>query len=62
MAYAQSKTISVEKIPVIDVAPLRFGTMEKAQTDAVDIRQAAEAVGILYIRNNGIPEAVIEQS
>ena len=45
MAYAQSKTISVEKIPVIDVAPLRFGTMEAAQTVALEIRQAAEEVG-----------------
>jgi isopenicillin N synthase-like dioxygenase len=62
MAYAQSKTISVEKIPVIDVAPLRFGTMEAAQTVALEIRQAAEEVGFFYIRNHGIPEAVIEQA
>ena len=62
MAYAQSKTISVEKIPVIDVAPLRFGTMETAQTVALEIRQAAEEVGFFYIRNHGIPEAVIEQA
>ena len=62
MAYAQSKTIAVEKIPVIDTAPLRFGTSEAAQAVALKIRQAAEEVGFFYICNHGISEAVIEQA
>ena len=62
MAYAQSKTIAIEGIPVIDTAPLRFGTSEEAQAVALKIRQAAEAVGFFYICNHGISEAVIEQA
>ena len=62
MTYAQSKTIAVDKIPVIDTAPLRFGTLEAAQAVALKIRQAAEEVGFFYICNHGISEVVIEQA
>ena len=62
MAYPQSKTIEIDKIPVIDVAQLRTGTFKKARTVALEIRQAAEEVGFFYIRNHGIAEGVIKQA
>ena len=62
MAYAESKTIEVDKIPVIDVSKLRSGTLEKAHAVALEIRHAAEEVGFFYIHNHGIPEAVIKQA
>ena len=62
MTYAVSKTIEIEKIPVIDVKPLRAGTLENAHSVALEIRQAAEEIGFFYIRNHGVPESVIKQS
>ena len=62
MAYATTKTIEVDKIPVIDVSQLRSGTSETALTVALKIRQAAEEVGFFYITNHGIAEAVIKQA
>jgi isopenicillin N synthase-like dioxygenase len=62
MAYAESKTIDVDKIPVIDVSKLRSGTLEKAHAVALDIRHAAEEVGFFYIHNHGIPEPMIKQA
>ena len=62
MTYAVSKTIEIEKIPVIDVKPLRAGTFENAYSVALEIRQAAEEIGFFYIRNHGVPESVIKQS
>ena len=62
MTYAASKTIEIEKIPVIDVKPLRAGTLENAHSVALEIRQAAEEIGFFYIRNHGVPESVIKKS
>ena len=62
MTYAVSKTIEIEKIPVIDVKPLRAGTLENAYSVALEIGQAAEEIGFFYIRNHGVPESVIKQS
>ena len=62
MAYAESKTIEVDKIPVIDVSKLRSGTSETAHAVALKIRQAAEEVGFFYITNHGIADAVIKQA
>ena len=62
MAYAESKTIDVDKIPVIDVSKLRSGTLGKAHAVALEIRHAAEEVGFFYIHNHGIPEPMIKQA
>jgi len=62
MAYAESKTIQVDTIPVIDVSKLRSGTLKTANAVALEIRQAAEEVGFFYIHNHGIPEPMIKQA
>ena len=55
MGYAESKTIAVEEIPVIDFGGFLGGTPEESMQVAQEIRKAAEEVGFFYIRNHGIP-------
>ncbi len=62
MAYAESKTIDIDSIPVIDTGPLHSGNSEAVRSVVSGIRQAAEKVGFFYIRNHGIPKDVIEQA
>ena len=54
MAYAISKTISVDKIPIIDVTPLRYKSLKATKGVALEIRKATEQAGFFYIRNHGI--------
>ena len=54
MAYAISKTISVDKIPIIDVTPLRYKSLKATKGVALEIRKATDQVGFFYIRNHGI--------
>jgi isopenicillin N synthase-like dioxygenase len=60
MAYASAKEITANEIPVIDVAALRAGSASALQSVARQMREAAEAVGFFYIRNHGIPQAVLD--
>ena len=62
MTYTKSKTISVEKIPVINVSPLRKGTSEEARSVGMKIRKAAEEIGFFYISDHGIPKELINQA
>ncbi len=62
MGYTKSKTISVEKIPVINVSPLRKGTSEEARSVGMKIRKAAEEIGFFYISDHGIPKELINQA
>ena len=62
MTYARSRTISVEKIPVINVSPLRKGKSKEAKSVAMEIRKAAEEVGFFYICDHGIPKEVLDNA
>lgn len=59
MNYAQAKNIAVETIPVIDVGGLANGAGVEAV--ARQMRAAAEGIGFFYVRNHGIPEALIQR-
>ena len=62
MSYARSRSIDIEKIPVINVSQLRKGNLEESKAVAMEIRQAAEEVGFFYICDHGIPKGVIDHA
>ncbi|EXJ72836.1 uncharacterized protein A1O5_03984 [Cladophialophora psammophila CBS 110553] len=49
-----------DEIPLIDLSPIYDDDLEARQALARTIRHAAENTGFFYIRNHGIPEAVIQ--
>jgi isopenicillin N synthase-like dioxygenase len=51
---------SIDRIPVIDLAPFRAGTAAGKQQVAKDIRDAAEGLGFLYFKNHGVPAEIVE--
>ncbi len=62
MAYAQSKTIDIDSIPVIDTGPLHSGNSEAVRSVVSEIRQDAEKGIFFYIRSLWIPKVVIEEA
>ena len=62
MNYADAKTIARTAIPVIDMAPLREGTVEGARHVARQLLDAAETVGFFYVRNHGLPQDLIART
>lgn len=56
----ESKTISFQEIPIIDVAPLIDGS--NPQKVAKEIGHICENIGFLYIKNHGVPKSLIEEA
>lgn len=60
MAYAEAKRLDANRIPVIDITPLRDGS------NATDVAQALHAasrdMGFIYIAGHGIPADAIEDA
>ena len=57
-----AKLLPFKSIPTIDIGPL-FGEDQAARwTTAKEIGRACETVGFFYIRNHGVPEAVIDRA
>lgn len=54
-----SKPTSFSEIPLIDIAKLLDGS--DPQAVAAQIRDACENVGFMYIKNHGVPKALIER-
>lgn len=52
--------MSVEQIPVIDLAPYRNGTDKEGVAAAV--RAAAENLGFLYVSGHGVPQQLIDDT
>ena len=61
MAYATATTIAVDDIPVIDVAALAGSDPASRLHVATAMREAAERIGFFYVRNHGVPSALIAQ-
>ncbi|MBL8698874.1 MAG: isopenicillin N synthase family oxygenase [Alphaproteobacteria bacterium] len=61
MNYATAKTIRVEEIPVIDVAPLAGDDLAAQRAVAAQMREAAERIGFFYVRNHGVPQPVVDR-
>ena len=58
-ARLASKPTSFNEIPLIDIAKLLDGS--DPQAVAAQIREACENVGFMYIKNHGVPKALIER-
>jgi isopenicillin N synthase-like dioxygenase len=57
MSYASVNDIAASTIPVIDVAPLFAGEVAHV---AEQMLAASESIGFFYIRNHGVPRALID--
>lgn len=57
-----AKRISVTDIPVIDISPLRGTDRAALEACVAQIGRACEADGFFYIKNHGVPEALIART
>lgn len=57
-----ARLIETSEIPVIDISALRGDDLAAARACADEIGRACEGVGFFYIRNHGIPEALIQRT
>ncbi|MDR3509616.1 MAG: 2-oxoglutarate and iron-dependent oxygenase domain-containing protein [Caulobacteraceae bacterium] len=57
-----AKLVPFSSIPVIDIAALRGDDRAAIDAAVAEIGRACEEVGFFYIKNHGIPEALIERT
>ena len=50
----------MQRVPVIDLAPLRSGTRAGLETVARNIGAAARDIGFFAVRNHGVPDAAVD--
>jgi isopenicillin N synthase-like dioxygenase len=62
MSYAEAKGIAPSAIPVIDIGALHEGSPDGARRVGAQLLAAAESIGFFYVRNHGLPEALIERT
>ena len=62
MIYAESKTIDLSQIPVIDMATALDGSPEGERRVATEFLRAATEVGFFYVKNHGVPWHLVEQA
>ncbi len=57
-----TRRVGAEEIPIIDVSPLVAGFAEGEGAVAEQLRAAFEEMGFCYIRNHGVPQALIDRA
>ena len=57
MGYATAKEIDLEKVPIIDITPLRDGSNPREV--AKKLFKASTGLGFIYIKGHGIPDSKI---
>ena len=62
MIYAESKTIALSQIPVIDMATALDGSPEGERRVATEFLRAATELGFFYVKNHGVPWHLVEQA
>lgn len=49
-------------IPIIDLEPMRSGNPEQVQETGKKVYEAFRDVGFAYIKNHGLPQAILDQA
>lgn len=49
-------------IPIIDIEPLRSGTLTEAKITGKQVYEAFRDVGFAYIQNHGVPQELVNQA
>jgi len=62
MNYPSVTTVDLSAIPVIDVAALAGRDRAGWTAVARELRRASSEVGFIYVRNHGVPEAVLARA
>ncbi len=62
MNFAKAKRITIDSIPVIDIAALVNDEPEAERGTAEAISRAANEVGFFYVKNHGVPQDLIEKA
>ena len=62
MGAMGAKLMAFTEIPVIDIAALRGGDAQAKAATVAEIGRACETVGFFYIRNHGVPQALIDRT
>lgn len=57
-----AKLMAFSSIPVIDISALRGDDLDATLAAADEIGRACETVGFFYIKNHGVPEALIQRT
>jgi isopenicillin N synthase-like dioxygenase len=57
-----ARTLAFSSIPVIDISALSGDDLAMIAATADEIGRACETVGFFYIKNHGIPQALIDQT
>lgn len=60
MAYATAQQTEVDKIPVVDLTPLRNGKDPDSVAQA--LHAASQSLGFIYVKSHGIPESLIAEA
>ena len=61
-ANKQGSFAMADSIPVLDLAPLRAGAPGALERLGEELRQAFTEVGFYFVRNHGIPQALLDQT
>jgi isopenicillin N synthase-like dioxygenase len=57
-----ARTLPFSSIPVIDISTLGGSDIEAMRATADEIGRACETVGFFYIKNHGVPQALIDRT
>lgn len=57
-----AKVVAASSIPVIDISAMRGTDRAAMEATAAEIGRACEATGFFYIKNHGVPEALVKRT